>query len=698
MKHFTITLSLLLLTLFSNAQNIHYVLDTADSGPGTLRAAINAAYPGDTIKFNWILTRNGPARIKLASPLSITKSLSIVGLKTPGDSIIIDGGDSIPAFQVSLGSSSFPSFNLHNLTIEHCASSTNGGAANLDVAGFCELRDCVFRDNETSGDHGGAIHSKCMFLIIDGCVFTRNQITNCLTNQTKTGGALYTDSTSYLIYNSTFKSNSSCGSAGAMDLAYSQGPVFESKFIQNHSDTGTMGNGGAITTNSLMEIYFSDFIENTASNNGGAISINSTWATLKLNACHFENNSANLGHGGAIDFTGDSLIVNRSSFVNNTLTSPTSGGEGSAINFGSANTLISTSTFHNNELPSIVGGDAALGGTLTFLNSTLVNNASSGLCFSTHLCSSNYIKGSIVYGPGTLFGANSTISSGGYNLFSDQPAYSTSTDQSGVTLGALDLSPLESPFYLNTKVLIPSITSVAYESGDLSDISDAQNTPAFGIREIGAAEYPVLRFDTVTTCSSYNYWDSTFTHSGDFGGVRYNSMGTMDSLALLHLTIKSIDTTIAFTATGLIANEHSPGTTYQWVDCSSGFNPIPGETDSILPLPFNSAQGHSGTYAVILSANNCIDTTHCMYYSTISMEETNGNPVSIYPIPASHVLNIDFQGKMEGLKLVDLYGRSVAQLNPNERSHSVAHLPSGVYVLIITSNNNMEIRQKVIVE
>lgn len=150
------------------------VVSAADSGPGTLRAAIGVAAPGDGIVFDSGLTG---ATITLTSPLpNIAIDLNIDGSAAPG--LTISGGDHFRVFFVSGGV-----VWISNLTISHgrAAGGKGGngvkgvvfdagfgggggggaglGGALLIDAGYVALTNVIFNGNAAIGGDGGGFLS-----------------------------------------------------------------------------------------------------------------------------------------------------------------------------------------------------------------------------------------------------------------------------------------------------------------------------------------------------------------------------------------------------------------------------------------------------------------------------------------------------------------------------------------------------------
>src|SRR5436309_11953398 len=98
------------------------VLNTADSGAGSLRAAIAAAQSGDRIVFGSGL--DGQTITLTSGELAINQSLDIEGLGA--DKLTVSGNDSSRVFRVGSG----VSVDIDDLTITHGRAANGGGIWN----------------------------------------------------------------------------------------------------------------------------------------------------------------------------------------------------------------------------------------------------------------------------------------------------------------------------------------------------------------------------------------------------------------------------------------------------------------------------------------------------------------------------------------------------------------------------------------
>jgi hypothetical protein len=358
------------------------VTSAADSGPGSLRAALADAAAGTTIVFSPTLAG---ATIQLASTLRIERPLSIDGAAAPG--LTLSGGDTTRVFAVGFRSSA----TIANLIIANGYSNGAGGGIAVADEAQLTLRDCVLRDNRAA--IGGGIRGGFKSRVeISDSRFERNdgsaadngfsagavalaaggqllvQRSTFIDNLGVNGGALYTLLGPLTVEDSLFRGNVGLGGGGAIftDGANLAGP-----------DPGPDTIGGDII------IRRSHFERNEANNQGGALYLYAyerdrvliEESTIISNTARLNGNDA---IGGGLRATSNaSLTIRSSTFAGN------QAAQGGAVWLGEslAPTLIENSTFSANRATG--AGNISQGGAFAFINhsqlvtithSTIVDN------------------------------------------------------------------------------------------------------------------------------------------------------------------------------------------------------------------------------------------------------------------------------------------------------------------------------------
>ncbi len=339
------------------AQSVVYVTNLADSGPGSLRNKISAAFPGDTIRFQVTGT------IFLSSgELNFNKNLVIDG---PGVSLLTITSVSSDRLFIISGQ-----ITISKLRLLNGYSSTGMYSGGITCTGGTLRLNHVKFENCTAADlgdipRGGALRASCDSLFVNHCDFINNGVTS--TKYATSGGAIYAYAIKQIIRNSTFDSN--------------------------------QVDAGADTQNGV----------HTATGYGGAVHlVAKTNSVLLVDSCQFTNNVCNAvclysagayqgqGHayGGAIHIDGLhnqlSSAINNSTFTGN-LANGTGVGGNRSLSFGTISlmtvpsstkiTALNNLILDNNEAIGTssyagVGAIYSFHGGITMNNLKVTNNTS----------------------------------------------------------------------------------------------------------------------------------------------------------------------------------------------------------------------------------------------------------------------------------------------------------------------------------
>jgi hypothetical protein len=153
-----------------------YVTTGSDSGPGSLRDAINQNNTGPNMNTpNEIIIQSGVTTISLMSTLSVTNSasLSIHTANPAGPNVIIAPAPFLPHYQfrfLTAGLGNQGTFSLTNLTIWHFGTTGDGGAI-LHQGLLLELDHCALVDNRANGNGGAVADTGLDLTIKDHCYF-----------------------------------------------------------------------------------------------------------------------------------------------------------------------------------------------------------------------------------------------------------------------------------------------------------------------------------------------------------------------------------------------------------------------------------------------------------------------------------------------------------------------------------------------
>jgi hypothetical protein len=166
------------------------------------------------------------------------------------------------------------------------------------------------------------------------------------------------------------------------------------------------------------------------------------------------------------------------------------------------------------------------------------------------------------------------------------------------------------------------------------------------------------------------------TESGNYRDF-VSTPSDCDSSYIIQLTIESIDTSVYLEDETLFA-DNTTASDYQWIDCDNGGSPVPNAVNSSFK-PENS-----GNFAVIVSANDCTDTSNCHRVTIGSTKEIDSEGFMIFPNPNSGTFSVNLADIQDAeVKVVNLLGEVVLEkrVTNEDNIQLKLHVPSGIYIL-----------------
>lgn len=172
-------------------------------------------------------------------------------------------------------------------------------------------------------------------------------------------------------------------------------------------------------------------------------------------------------------------------------------------------------------------------------------------------------------------------------------------------------------------------------------------SPVFNLTHNGSQDFFLQRlsqckiaFDTLQIVSCNAIISPSKKYLWDSSGIYQDTVSNLsgcDSIFTIHLSIDSIDTRIIQNGMQLTAAE-AGATSYQWLNCDSGYTPIPSA----------SLQGFTpsanGSYAVAISAHGCTDTSACYAFNDVYLNEYELiKAISVFPNPSSGNFTIEWK-------------------------------------------------------
>lgn len=199
---------------------------------------------------------------------------------------------------------------------------------------------------------------------------------------------------------------------------------------------------------------------------------------------------------------------------------------------------------------------------------------------------------------------------------------------------------------------------------------------------------------SATECTSYTWASNgvTYTTSGVYTDTLVAANGC-DSIVTLNLTINSLNLTVTNLSPTLTCNETSVGTTYQWIDCGNGNAPIAGATFVTYTATAN------GSYAVVVTKNNCSDTTACETVANVGLETLGSSlEVVLAPNPTSDFVKVMYTDLSDvTITVMDATGKIVIATASVSNGENVdfRNLDRGVYFVQLNSENGSKLERVV---
>lgn len=187
------------------------------------------------------------------------------------------------------------------------------------------------------------------------------------------------------------------------------------------------------------------------------------------------------------------------------------------------------------------------------------------------------------------------------------------------------------------------------------------------------------------------------------GSISYSTSGTYtnmltrmngcDSLVTTNLSVDApIDISTFNSEADIKAN--ATGASYQWIDCDHNNAILVGETgQSFIPLA-------NGNYAVIVSVNNCSDTSACVNFLTTGIKNIGlRNQIKIYPNPGTTFVFVETTFSSGSIVLLNALGQEIksSTISSQKERIDLSYLAKGIYFIKVV-NGDKHLVTKIIKE
>jgi PKD repeat protein len=146
----------------------------------------------------------------------------------------------------------------------------------------------------------------------------------------------------------------------------------------------------------------------------------------------------------------------------------------------------------------------------------------------------------------------------------------------------------------------------------------------------------------------------------------------------------AFSTTVSVDIESLTADRSLPGTTYQWLDCDNGNQPIQNATN----LVFTPTQ--DGNYAVQLTTNGCTDVSDCVSFQVLSNTSFDSSKVALVPNPTNGLLYLsDASLQINKVSVFNVLGVKVAS------TLDLTQQAKGIYIVKLETDKGNFIKKVV---
>jgi PKD repeat protein len=187
----------------------------------------------------------------------------------------------------------------------------------------------------------------------------------------------------------------------------------------------------------------------------------------------------------------------------------------------------------------------------------------------------------------------------------------------------------------------------------------------------GASSYSWILPNGFSGQSSSNSILISFNQIGGLLQVAANNTCGTSATQSLNISVNNIDNAVILNGAELISNLTAE--TYQWINCGEGNIPIEGEINQ------NYFLTSSGSYAVVISQNGCLDTTECYNAIITDFKLINeNNSIKVYPNPANTTIHLNCN---KGFQIYNCTGSLIMKSTQPTNTIFIGELPQGFYFL-----------------
>lgn len=155
------------------------------------------------------------------------------------------------------------------------------------------------------------------------------------------------------------------------------------------------------------------------------------------------------------------------------------------------------------------------------------------------------------------------------------------------------------------------------------------------------------------------------------------------------IILNDITNTVTQISGQLMADQ--AGASYAWLDCNNANQPIAGATSQ------SFTPSESGSYAVRVSLNGCVDTSSCINMTVTGIRDKSiAKSFTIYPNPSHDFMHISSIEQITALSILDIAGKEIYYYDDNTSKVDLSQLTQGIYLLKINFRDGTSAMEKII--
>ncbi|MGV6860697.1 MAG: T9SS type A sorting domain-containing protein [Putridiphycobacter sp.] len=199
----------------------------------------------------------------------------------------------------------------------------------------------------------------------------------------------------------------------------------------------------------------------------------------------------------------------------------------------------------------------------------------------------------------------------------------------------------------------------------------------------------------VTICynETYQIGGSTYSTPGSYTDTLQMTTSSCDSIVHTNLFVNPpLDLSIDTDNNLLSSNQDNAA--YQWVSCDNNYSPI------LLANQQDYDITSTGSYAVTLNVNGCVDTSACVYIEYVGLKKISDITFDIYPNPSNGVFTIQVSeaNLAYAIELIDVSGQVIyVRSNQINQSQIDLELANGIYFINLVSEAG-NVMKKIVIQ